>query len=32
MKDDLFILTLKRGSDIGLGTKFNISDILQKRV
>jgi hypothetical protein len=30
MKYDLFIKTLERGRDIGLGTKFNISDILQK--
>ncbi len=30
MKYDLFILTLERGRDVGLGTKFNISDILQK--
>ncbi|MDB5154664.1 MAG: hypothetical protein JWR54_3415 [Mucilaginibacter sp.] len=30
MKYDLFIKTLERGRDIGLGRKFNISDILQK--
>lgn len=30
MKYDLFIKTLERGVDIGLGTKFNISDILSE--
>lgn len=29
-KYDLFIKTLERGRDIGLGRKFNISDILQQ--